>query len=107
MALIRAYEEHKATSEYKQAVQLFQKQQDSQKRLSHKLWWAQCNYTKGKSLSAQVKDKSFDLFAFDATDQELVHAFDTRQSARALDVLLEQKRPPYRGAGSATLLSLS
>ena len=31
--------------------------------------------------------------------QELVEAFETRQSAKALDRLLEQKRPPYRGAG--------
>ena len=70
MDLIKAYEEHKTTLEYKEAVQLPQEHQESQRRLSHKLWWAQYNYTKGKSLSAQVKDKSFDLFALDATDQE-------------------------------------
>ena len=31
--------------------------------------------------------------------QELVEAYETRRSAKALDVLLQQKRPPYRGAG--------
>ena len=41
MDLISSYEEHKNTPEYKEAVRRSEKQQQDQKRLSHKLWWAQ------------------------------------------------------------------
>ena len=56
MDFINAYEEHKTTPEHRDAVQRSQKQQESQKRLSNEIWWAQYDYTKGKSLAAQVND---------------------------------------------------
>ena len=99
MELLDSYEEHKTTSQYQTAVQLSQQHQKLQKRLSHEIWWAQCRYTKGRTLSIQVQDKILNFHDLDSKAQELVEAFDSRRSAKALDRLLEQKRPPCRGAG--------
>ena len=63
------------------------------------IWWAQYDYTQGKALAMQVKDGSLQFESLNAKQQELVEAFETRRSAKALDRLLKQKRPPYRGAG--------
>ena len=97
--LISSYEEHKTTAQYQEAMRRSQKQQEGQKRLSHELWWAQYHYTKGRFLAAKVKDGMLKFDGLDSREQELVEAFETRRSARALDRLLDQKRPPYRGAG--------
>ena len=56
-------------------------------------------FTKGRTLSTKVQDGIVNFYDLDSKEQELVEAFETRQSAKALDRLLEQKRPPYRGAG--------
>ena len=56
-------------------------------------------FTEGRSLSTKVQDGIVNFCDLDSKEQELVEAFETRQSAKALDRLLEQKRPPYRGAG--------
>ena len=56
-------------------------------------------YTKGRTLATKVQDKIVNFYDLDSKEQELVEAFETRQSAKALDRLLEQKRPPYRGTG--------
>ena len=77
-----------------------EKLQQGQMRLSHKLWWAQYNYTKGRSLQVKVLDGSLDFYDLNPEDQELVEAFDTRRSANALDRLLKQNRPLYRGVGA-------
>ena len=97
--LINSYEDHKKTPQYAEAVQRSAKHCETQKRLSHKIWWAQYDYTQGKALAMQVKDGSLEFDSLNAKQQELVEAFETRRSAKALDRLLEQKRPPYRGAG--------
>ena len=55
-------------------------------------------YTKGRTLSTKVQDRIVNFYDLDSKEQELVEAFETRQSAKALDRLLEQKRPPYRSA---------
>ena len=107
MDLINAYEEHKTTPEHRDAVQRSQKQQESQKRLSNEIWWAQYDYTKGKSLAAPVRDEVVKFDDLNSWDRDLVEAFESRRSAKALDRLLAQKRPPYRGAGAAIALSLS
>ena len=99
MELLDSYEEHKTTREYKTAVQRSQKHQKIQKRLSCEIWWAHYRYKKSKTLSIQVQDKSLNFHDLDSEEQKLVEDFDRRRSARALDRLLEQKRPPYRGAG--------
>ena len=57
------------------------------------------HYTKGRFLARKVQDGMLKFDDLDSKEQELVEAFETRQSAKALDRLLEQKRPPYRGAG--------
>ena len=97
--LINAYENHKKTPQYAEAVKQSAKHREGQKRLSHAIWWAQYDYTQGKALAMQVKDGSLEFDSLNAKQQELVEAFETRRSAKALDRLLEQKRPPYRGAG--------
>ena len=56
-------------------------------------------YTRGKTLATRVQDGTVHFDDLDSEEQELVEAFETRQSAKALDRLLEQKRPPHRGAG--------
>ena len=56
-------------------------------------------YTKGRTLATKVQDGIVNFHDLDSEEQQLVEAFETRQSAKALDRLLEQKRPPYRGAG--------
>ena len=56
-------------------------------------------YTKGRTLATKVQDGIVHFHDLDSKEQQLVEAFETRQSAKALDRLLEQKRQPYRGAG--------
>ena len=63
------------------------------------IWWAQYDYTQGKALAMQVKDGSLQFESLNAKQQELVEAFETQRSAKTLDRLLKQKKPPYRGAG--------
>ena len=75
-----------------------QQHQELQKRLSHDVWWAQYRDTKGRTLATKVQDGTVHFYDLDSEEQELVEAFETRQSAKALDRLLEQKRPPYRSA---------
>ena len=98
--LINSYEEHKTTSKYQEEVRRSAEHQASQKRVSRQIWWAQYNYAQGRKLSDKVRDGVVDFFELDWKQQQLVEDFDTRRAARALDQLLEQKRPPYRGAGS-------
>ena len=92
MELISAYEEHKTTEQYQEAVRNSQKQQERQKRLSHELWWAQYHYTKGCFLATKVKDGMLKFGDLDSKEQELVEA-------TALGRLLQQKRSPRRGVG--------
>ena len=68
--------------------------------MHRQIWWAQYNYAQGRKLSELVLDGVIDFFALDGNEQQLVEDFDSRRAARALDQLLEQKRPPYRGSGS-------
>ena len=98
--LIYAYEEHKRTPQYHDARKRSAEHQAGQKRLSNQIWWAQYNYTQGRKLSLQVQAGDVDFFALGCEKQQLVDEFDTRRSAKALDRLLEQDRPSYRGAGS-------
>ena len=56
-------------------------------------------YTKGRTLATKVQVGIVNFHDLDSKEQQLVEAFETRQVAKALDRLLEQKRPPYRGAG--------
>ena len=57
-------------------------------------------YTRGKTLATRVQDGTVHFDDLDFEEQQMVEAFETRQSAKALDRLLEQKRAPYRGAGT-------
>ena len=98
MDLINSYEEYKTTSEYQTVVQLSQQHQNLQQRMSHDVCWAQYRDTKGRTLATKVQDGTVHFYDLDSEEQELVEAFETRQSAKALDRLLEQKRPPYRSA---------
>ena len=100
VALIRAYEDHKTTPQYENAVARSAKHQSDQKRLSHQIWWAQYNYTQGRKLSEQVRDGVVDFWDLAPEKQKLVEDFDSRRSARTLDKLLLQKRPHYRGAAA-------
>ena len=100
MELLNSYEEHKTTTEYLEAVKSSQKNQKCQMRLSQELWWAQYYYTRGRSLATKVQDGMLNYFELNSEDQNLVEAFENRQSAKKLDRLLEQKRAPCRGAGT-------
>ena len=97
--IINSLEEHK-TPEYQEAVQRSEKLQEGRMRLTHKLWWAQYNYTKGPSLQVGDLDGSLNFYDLNAEEQELVEASDTRRSANVLDGSLKQKRPLYRGEGA-------
>ena len=55
-------------------------------------------FTKGRTLSTKVQDGIVNFYDLDSKEQELVEAFETRQTAKALDRLLEQRRAPYRNA---------
>ena len=55
-------------------------------------------YTKGRTLATKVQDGTVHFYDLDSEEQELVEAFETRQTAKALDRLLEQRRAPYRNA---------
>ena len=100
MELLNSYEEHKTTTEYLEAVKSSQKNQKCQMRLSQELWWAQYDYSRGRSLATNVQAGMLNYFELNSKDQNLVEAFENRQSAKTVDRLLEQKRAPYRGAGT-------
>ena len=97
--LLGDYESHLKTDAYKEAVQASQKHQEKQKRLSRQIWWAQYNVTRGRKLSTQVRYHGLNFFELDDVKRQLVEDFDTRRSAKTLDILLKQKRAPYRGTG--------
>ena len=98
--VISSFLEHKKTPEYQTAVERSQKQGEEHKRLNRQLWWAQYNYTKGRSLHIKVLDGIVKFDDLESEEQKLVEAFDSRQSAKVLNRLLEQKQPLYRGVGS-------
>ena len=85
VALIHAYEEHKTTPLYENAVARSAKHQSDQKRLSHQIWWAQYNYTQGRKLADQVRDGVVDFWDLASEKQKLVEDYDSRRSARTLD----------------------
>ena len=99
MELIDSYENHKNTPEYREAVRRSERHDEGQKRLSREIWWAQYHYTQGEVLSTQVQDGTTEFENLYPQEQELVEDFETRRSAKTLNRLLMQKRPPYRGAG--------
>ena len=59
--LIDAYEEHKKTQQYQDAVRVAGQHQAGQLRLSRQVWWAQYNYTQGRKLSQKVRDKDINF----------------------------------------------
>ena len=52
--LLDAFDEHKRTKEYRDAVQSSKKNQANQQRLSKQVWLAQCNISEGRKLSTMV-----------------------------------------------------
>jgi len=60
--LLNAYDEHKRSPEYQQAVQKARKHQEGQLALSRRVWWAQYNYSHGRKLSLMVKNEDVDYF---------------------------------------------
>ena len=101
--LIYAYEIHKTTAEYRKTVERSQKNQIGQMRLSHEIWWAQQRYYEGRKLAHGVRDGTVDFYKLAWSEQKDVEDFDTGRSAKEMDRLLKQKRPPYRGSGSVIL----
>ena len=99
MELIDSYENHKNTPEYREAVRRSERHDEGEKCLSHEIWWAQYHYTQGEVLATKVQDGTLEFENLYSQEQELVEAFETRRSAKTLNRLLMQKRPPYRGAG--------
>ena len=81
--LMNSYEEHKNTPQYSEAVKRSKNNQEGQKRLSHKIWWAQYEYTQGRSLATKVQSGELQLENLNENDQKLVEAFESRQSAKA------------------------
>ena len=90
----------KNTPQYSEAVKRSKKNQEGQKRLSHEIWWAQYEYTQGRSLATKVQSGELQFENLNENEQKLVGAFESRQSAKALDRLLEKKLPPYRAVGT-------
>ena len=52
--LLDAFDQHKTTKEYRDAVQSSKKNQANQQRLSKQVWLAQCKYSEGRKLSTMV-----------------------------------------------------
>ena len=52
--LLDAFDEHKRTKAYRDAVQSSKKKQANQQRLSKQVWLAQCKYSEGRKLSSMV-----------------------------------------------------
>ena len=103
--LLYAYEEHKKTQQYQDAIRRNKEHQVCQVRLSKQIWWAQYNYSQGRKLSDMVKDKTCKFHDLTKGEQQLVEDFDTRRSAKKLDEVMGQKafkQQPYRGPGTET-----
>ena len=88
MDFISSNEERKTTEQYQEVVRRSRKHLEGQQRLSHELWWAQYQYTRGRSLATMVQDGMLKFDELDSKEQELVEAFGSRLSATVLDRLL-------------------
>ena len=66
------------TPQYRQAVELSQYQGEEHKRLSHQLWWAQYDYTNGRSLHIKVLDGIVKFDDLESEEQKLVDAIELR-----------------------------
>ena len=101
--LIDAYEQRKTTQQYQDTILRAVRHQKGQLKLSRRVWLAQYNYSQGKTLSFHVRHNSLNFFDLTKWQQEMIEAFDTRRSAKELDLALQQKefrQQPYRGAGT-------
>ena len=100
--LLIAYDAHKETEEYQNAVERSRRRAAGRCRLSHDIRWMQYALAQGRKLSIQKNAGDIDIFDLDTDQQQLIEDFETRRSRDALDKLLAQKKLPYRGTGSET-----
>ena len=100
--LVLAFEDHKKTRQYEEAVKRSRASHAHRQRLSREIWWAQWNYTQGRKLSIQKDAGVIEYSDLDADQQQLIEDFETRRSGAVLDNLLAQKKTPYKGAGAET-----
>ena len=91
---------YKNSEEHQKAIQKSQPRCE-QERLSKRLCRAQTWYKQGAKLSRMVLDKSVDFWALTQDERQMVEDYDTRESAKILDGLLNEKlaAQPYLGAG--------
>ena len=98
--LIQEWTDYRNSDEHQKAIQMSQPR-CAQERLSKRLRWAETWYKQGAKLSRMVLDKSVDFWALTQDERQMVEDYDTRESAKILDGLLNEKMEaqPYRGAG--------
>ena len=98
--LIQEWTGYRNSDEHQKAIQMSQPR-CAQERLSKRLRRAETWYKQGAKLSRMVLDKSVDFWALTQDERQMVEDYDTRESAKILDGLLNEKMEaqPYRGAG--------
>ena len=101
--LMAAYEVHKRSPEYEEAVKRSKQRESGHMRLSKDIWWAQYNHQRGLKLAHDVRDKTVNFFDLARSDQQLVEDFDTLRSEKKLRSLLSQnaEKVAYPGSGSS------
>ena len=95
--LIMAFELHKQTKEYKDAVMKSEKRMDNQERTSRRLWWARYDLERGNTLAEQRDAGSLEYFDLSCEDQDRVENYDCGRAEKILCSLQAAKSPVYRG----------
>ena len=99
MKCIHDLQKHKKTPEYKKAVDRSRKRADDHRRLSQQIWHESQKLAKAKMLSLKAKERYYwDLREW---EQKLVEDYDTGRLERALQELVSERTPMYRGIGAS------
>ena len=103
--LLRDYEEHKRSNEYKKAVEQSERRRERQLKRSADLWWAEHELHKGKHLSFQVRSSAVNFFDLSEREQSLAFGYEEGSLGARVKKLhqereAEQAAPKYAGAGA-------
>ena len=89
--LLREFEEHKRSVEYRAAVEDSQRKGDDHVRLSQRMCKARFEHEMGKRISFRVRHEHLDWHSLTPDDQKLVEYYDYGWSAKTIQKLIDEK----------------
>ena len=89
--LLRAFEEHKESPEYRKAVEKSKRKGENHVRLSKSLRLARRNHEKGKNISSKVRAGDVEFDSLSQNDQTLSADYEAGRTAGRLNELMKEK----------------